>query len=84
MFRNAFPDFHMTIDDLIAEGPYVVARFTETGTHQGELFGVPATGKKVSFGEIGILRFAGGQIVESWYEVDMAGLFQQLGVGGQA
>jgi predicted ester cyclase len=82
MFRSAFPDFHMSIDDMIAEGPFVVGRFTETGTHLGDLMGIPPTGKPVSFGEIGILRIANGQVVESWYDVDMAGLMQQLGVAG--
>jgi len=82
MFRSAFPDFHMSIDDMIAEGPFVVGRFTETGTHLGELMGIPPTCKRVSFGEIGILRIANSQVVESWYEVDMVGLMQQLGVAG--
>jgi predicted ester cyclase len=82
LFRNAFPDFHMTVEDLVAEGDKVVARFTETGTHKGEFLNIPATGKQVKFGEIGILRIAGGKVVESWYEVDMLGLLNQLGVGG--
>jgi steroid delta-isomerase-like uncharacterized protein len=82
MFRNAFPDFHMTIDQIAAEDDRVAARFIETGTHQGELFGIPPTGKKVKFSEIGILRIADGKVVESWYDVDMLGLMGQLGVGG--
>lgn len=82
MFRSAFPDYWMTIDLLLAEGDRVAARFTQGGTHQGELFGIPPTGKTVRFTEMGILRIAGGQVVESWYVVDMAGLMQQLGVGG--
>ncbi len=81
MFRTAFPDFHMTIDLLVAEDDRVAARFIETGTHLGDLMGMPPTGKKVSFSEIGILRIADGKIVESWYDVDMLGLMQQLGVG---
>jgi predicted ester cyclase len=51
-------------------------------THLGELFGIPPTGKKVKFSEIGILRIADGKVVESWYDVDMLGLMGQLGVGG--
>jgi steroid delta-isomerase-like uncharacterized protein len=81
-FRSAFPDFHMSIDMLIADGDEVAALFTETGTHLGELMGTPPTGKKVNFREIGILRFEGGQVVESWYEVDMLGMMRQLGLGG--
>ena len=81
MFRNAYPDFHMTIEQMAAEDDRVAARFIETGTHEGELFGMPPTGKKVKFSEIGILRIADGKIVESWYDVDMLGMMGQLGVG---
>lgn len=78
MFRSAFPDFHMTIEDLIAEEDKVVARFTQGGTHKGEFMGIAPTGKQVEFTEIGILRIVGGKVVESWYETDMLGLMQQL------
>lgn len=81
LFRSAFPDFHMTIEDLIAEADLVVGRFTQGGTHRGEFMGVAPTGRQVQFTETGILRIAGGQVVESWYETDMLGLLQQLGVG---
>lgn len=80
MFRSAFPDFHMTIEDLIAEEDIVVARFTQGGTHQGTFMGGAPTGRSVQFTEIGILRVAGGQVVESWYETDMLGLYQQVGL----
>jgi predicted ester cyclase len=83
MFHSAFPDYHMDIDYLVAEDDRVFARFTQSGTHQGELFGIPPTGKKVKFTEMGILRIADGQVVESWYDVDMLGMMGQLGVGGQ-
>ncbi len=82
MFRSAFPDYWMTIDYLVADEEKVAARFSQGGTHQGDLFGIPATGKSVKFTEMGILRIADGKVVESWYDVDMAGLMQQLGVGG--
>lgn len=82
MFRSAFPDYWMTIDLLLAEGDRVAARFTQGGTHQGDLFGIAPTGKSVTFTEMGVLRVADGRVVESWYVVDMAGLMQQLGVGG--
>jgi predicted ester cyclase len=79
MFRSAFPDFHMRIEDLIAEGDKVVARFTESGTHTGEFMGIAPTGKRVEFTEIGILRIVAGKVIESWYETDMLGLMQRLG-----
>jgi predicted ester cyclase len=82
MFRNAFPDYWMTIDHLVAEPDRVAARFSQGGTHQGDLFGIPPTGKTVKFTEMGILRVADGKVVESWYDVDMLGMMQQLGVGG--
>lgn len=82
MFRSAFPDYWMTIDYLVADDEKVAARFSQGGTHRGDLFGIPPTGKTVKFTEMGILRVADGKVVESWYDVDMAGLMQQLGVGG--
>jgi predicted ester cyclase len=78
MFRSAFPDFHMKIEDLIAEGDKVIARLTESGTHLGEFMGIAPTGKHVEFTEIGILRIADSKVIESWYETDMFGLMQQL------
>ncbi len=81
-FRNAFPDYHMTIEQMAAEDDRVAARFLQSGTHKGELWGIPPTGKFAKFSEIGILRIADGKIVESWYDVDMLGMMGQLGVGG--
>jgi steroid delta-isomerase-like uncharacterized protein len=80
MFRGAFPDLNATIDDVIAEGDKVVARSTWSGTHQGEFMGIPATGKRVSFGVIDIMRFADGVVVEHWGQMDNLGMLQQLGV----
>ena len=78
--RSAFPDFHMSTDDVIAEADQVVMRFTIRGTHQGEGMGFPPTGKRVVYTGIDIFRISGGKIVERWGEVDMLGLLQQLGV----
>ena len=84
IFRAAFPDYWMRIDHLVAEDDRVAARFSQGGTHLGDLMGIPATGKKVQWTETGILRIADGKVVESWYDVDMMGLMGQLGVGGAA
>ena len=84
MFFEAFPDFHMDIDFLAAEGDRVAAHFVQGGTHQGPLFGISATGNMVRFGEIGILRLEGGKVVESFYNTDMLSLMQQMGVGSDA
>ena len=83
VFRDAFPDFHMTVEDVVAEQNLVVCRFRQTGTHQGELFGIAPTGKRVDFGEMAICQLAGGQIVSTWFQTDMLALMSQLGVGGE-
>ena len=79
IFRSAFPDFKVTIDDLVAEGDKVVIRATWSGTHEGEFMGVPPTGKSVSFGVIDIMRVDGGKFVEHWGQMDSMGMMQQLG-----
>ncbi len=81
--RSAFPDFHVTIEDLIAEGDQVVARLTWRGTNTGDIvtpMHIPATGKQVTVTGITIVRFAGGKGVEVWSQGDSLGLFQQLGL----
>ncbi len=79
MFRAAFPDMRLTVEEIIAEDDKVVARVTVRGTHQGELMGIPATGKPVEFTETHISRIAGGKIVERWGEWDALGMMQQIG-----
>ena len=70
VFRSAFPDLKVTIDDMIAEGDKVVVRGTWSGTHKGEFMGIPPTGKSVSFGVIDTVRIAGGKLVEHWGQMD--------------
>jgi steroid delta-isomerase-like uncharacterized protein len=77
----AFPDWRMTVQDLIAGGDKAVARVTVTGTHKGEFMGVPATGTRVDVQLIDIMRFDGaGLVCEHWGVADMLSLMQQLGV----
>jgi steroid delta-isomerase-like uncharacterized protein len=73
------PDYHTTIEDLIAEGDKVVARVTMTGTHTGDFWGVPPTGRRVNLTAIYIVRIADGKIVEHWGEEDGIKVFKQLG-----
>ncbi len=80
MSRTALPDFHTTIEDMIAEGDKVVQRFTAHGTHKGDFMGIPPTGKQVTVTGIAIDRIAGGKIVENWANMDMLGVMVQLGV----
>jgi steroid delta-isomerase-like uncharacterized protein len=80
MLLRAFPDIHVTVEDVIAEGDKVVARNTVTGTHLGDYRGVPPTGKSVTYNEIFIVRFAGGRIAEIWGVVDVLSQMKQLGM----
>ena len=79
MLRGAFPDWHETVEDLIAEGDRVVFRVTGRGTHRGAFFGIPPTGKAVAMVGIDIVRVAGGRLAEHWAVFDQLGLMQQLG-----
>lgn len=80
MFRTAFPDFNVSIDDMIAEGDKIVARTTWSGTQKGEFMGIPSSGKRVSFNVIDIVRISDGKGVEHWGVMDSSALMQQLGV----
>lgn len=74
-----FPDLHLTIEDMIAEGDKVVTRWTARGTHQGEAMGRPPTGNEVTWTGINITRLVDGKLVEDWEELDTLGLMHQLG-----
>ena len=78
-FRLGFPDVVSTIEDLIAEGDKVVARWTSRATHQGEYMGIPPSGKEVMFTGISVYRIEAGKIAESWNEEDELGLMRQIG-----
>ncbi len=83
MMRTAFPDFAMTIEDIVAEGDKVFIRATMRGRHRGEFMGIPATGKQIEvpFGDF--VRFEGGKVVEHWGVTDTGKMMEQLGVAGQ-
>jgi steroid delta-isomerase-like uncharacterized protein len=75
----SFPDARIEIDDIIAEGDRVVIRWHSSGTHQGELMGIPASGRRAHTTGIGIDRIVDGKIVESWTNWDTLGLLAQIG-----
>jgi steroid delta-isomerase-like uncharacterized protein len=79
VFRTAFPDLELIIQDEIAEADRVVHRWTWRATHKGPLYGMAATGKRVDFSGMVIVRLERGQIAERWTSLDMLGLLQQLG-----
>ena len=80
MFRSAFPDLSLTVEDMIAEGDKVAVRIASRGTHKGELMGIAATGRTVTINEQHWVRFATGKITEHWGVEDNLGMMQQLGV----
>jgi len=79
-YRNAFPDIKFIIEEQIAQGDKVVERYAIQGTHQGELQGIPPTGKQIKIASIDITRFLDGKIVERWGEFDSIGMMMQLGM----
>jgi steroid delta-isomerase-like uncharacterized protein len=80
MFVSAFPDLHITLHNVIAEGELVATRGAFTGTHQGEFMGIPATGRQVNVPYIDFWRLEDGKAVENWVQMDMIGMMTQLGV----
>lgn len=80
MFFKALPDLHAIIHDQVADENKVVTRKTLRGTHQGELLGIPPSGKSVDIEVIDILAVKDGKITDHWNLVDQLGLMKQLGV----
>jgi predicted ester cyclase len=74
---DAFPDGHMTLDDMLAEGDNVAIRYTTTGTHNGEYMGILPTHKTVTISMIEIDHIVGGKFVEAWARTDTMSVKQQ-------
>ena len=83
-FRSAFPDSDLHIEEEIAEDDKVVIRWSFSGTHQGSLLGIPATGKKVKWTGITIYQIVDGKVMEEKGEEDFLGFLRQIGVVPQA
>lgn len=79
MMRKGFPDIQWTLEEMIAEGDNVAARFTMRGTHQGIFFGMPPTQKSIEVQAMNIYRFRNGKIAEEYGQPDMLALLQQIG-----
>lgn len=77
---RAFPDIHVAVQDVMAEGDKVASRHTVTGTNQGEYMGRPPTGKSVTYNEMFIVRFTDGRVAEIWGVVDVLSQLKQLGL----
>ena len=81
VFHTAFPDLHVTIEDQIAEGDNkMVTRYRVSGTHLGDLMGLPPSGRRVTFAGVGVTRTSDGKVVETWEHYDALGLMRQLDV----
>ena len=78
-FRAAFPDLHVTVEDLLIDGDRFASRTIVTGTHTGDLMGMPATGKHISVEAVDIGRIANGQAQERWGGLNMYSMLTQLG-----
>src|SRR5215210_1458568 len=78
-WRTAFPDGHMTVDDIIVEGDLVGIRNTWHGTQTESFYGIPPSGKSVQVTSVGLDRVKDGQVCEGWGELDMVGMMQSLG-----
>lgn len=76
---SAFPDYHCTLDDVVAEGDKVAFRATFLGTHTGEWMGIAPTGRKMSFVMFYISRISHGKVIEDWGLSDLPLMMQQLG-----
>ena len=79
LYRTAFPDLTVSVEDMIAEGDEVAYRLTFRGTHKGGLMGKPATGRQVTYTGTGIDRVVNGTIAEMWLNFDALGMLQQIG-----
>lgn len=79
-FHAAFPDGHISIDQMIAEGDFVAVRTTFRGTHTGELMGIPPTNRHVVVPGLDMIRYINGKMAEQWGGPDQMSLMQQLGI----
>ena len=77
---KGFPDFHVTVEDIIAEGNKVWVRLKETATHTGEFRGLAPTGKKITYTAVAIWRIVDGKVVEGWEVYDLLDFYKQLGI----
>ncbi len=78
-YRTGFPDFHVQVDERVADGDRIIQAFTLTGTHRGEFLGIPATGRAIKVHGFVFSRFVDGKLVEEWEVIDQLSFLEQLG-----
>nr|WP_042191428.1 ester cyclase [Kibdelosporangium sp. MJ126-NF4]CEL20078.1 hypothetical protein [Kibdelosporangium sp. MJ126-NF4]CTQ97302.1 hypothetical protein [Kibdelosporangium sp. MJ126-NF4] len=79
-WRDAFPDYQVTIEDVFESGDLVTSRFVAVGTHLGPLMGIPASEKGFRITGTEVHRVDGGQVAESWLADDIPRLLSDLGI----
>jgi len=79
LYRTAFPDLRLTIEDIIAEGETVMVRWSCRASHKGDFGGIAPTGKQFNISGMTITRLSNGKMAEGWVNWDALGLMQQLG-----
>ena len=79
-FRQAFPDITITVDDMVAEGDMVAARFSARGTHRADTLGFAATNRPAQFTGMVFVRVENGVLIEGWNCFDQLGMMAQLGM----
>jgi steroid delta-isomerase-like uncharacterized protein len=82
--RSAFPDFHNTLEEMVAEDDRVAARLTYRGTHRGAIFGVAPTGKSITYEGLALSRIDAGKVVEGHVLGNVIHLLGQLGIAVKA
>ena len=80
MYRQAFPDMNVTVDEIVAEGNTVVSRMTMRGTHTGDLMGIAPTGKQFSVRGMDLIHIVNGKATEVWHFEEEMAMWQQLGI----
>lgn len=80
LWRVAFPDFTVNIDEMVGEGDLVTNRFHTTGTHTGPLFGIPATGRTFEVHGVDMHRIENGRVAESWISDDVPRILTEIGI----
>ena len=78
-FFDAFPDMHVTVQDIVAEADKAATRGVMTGTQKGTFMNVPPTGKRIEIGYIDIWKAQNGRFVENWVQLDFFSALVQLG-----
>ncbi len=78
-YRSAYPDVHLTVEDVFAVGDRVAVRWVSRGTHLGEMMGIPPSGNKIEIMGISLFRIENDQVAEEWEGFDTLKMMQQVG-----